>query len=79
MHSLGRIPCPALLPTRTIAPAATYAAITSYLKAGLIDHLSVSTGLGVRDSYPGGDLVLAQNRAWSYIAQGPWPSLTVLQ
>ncbi|WP_406830027.1 hypothetical protein ABEG17_13640 [Pedococcus sp. KACC 23699] len=76
-RSSGSIEC--VQHARAVAPAATYAAITTYLQAGLIDHLSVSTGLGVPDSYPGGDLALAQNRAWSYIAQGPWPSLTVLQ
>lgn len=64
---------------RATAPAATISAVTSYLRAGLIDRLDLSTGLGEPSEYPDKDLVAAQDLAWTYVATGPWPHLTRLQ
>ena len=64
---------------RSTAPAATITAITSYLRAGLINRLDLSTGLGEPDVYPDGDLAAAQSVAWTYVESGPWPELTTLQ
>lgn len=64
---------------RDTAPAATITAMTSYLRAGLIDRLDLSTGLGEPDVYPEEDLAAAQSLAWTYVASGSWPELTTLQ
>ena len=64
---------------RSTAPAATITALTAYLRAGLIDRLDLSTGLGEPDAYPDDDLAAAQSVAWTYVASGPWPGLTTLQ
>ncbi len=64
---------------RADAPAATISALTSYLQAGLIDALDLSTGLGEASEYPNGNLAAAQDLAWTYVAAGSWPHLTRLQ
>jgi hypothetical protein len=64
---------------RTTAPASTISAVTSYLRAGLIDRLDLSTGLGEPSDYPDKDLAAAQDLAWTYVAAGSWPELTHLQ
>lgn len=64
---------------RRTAPAATIDAITTYLRAGLIDRLDLSTGLGEPGVYPDKDLAAAQDVAWTYVAAGAWPRLTRLQ
>ncbi len=64
---------------RRTAPASTISAITTYLRAGLIDRLDLSTGLGEPAVYPDEDLTAAQDMAWTYVAAGAWPRLTRLQ
>lgn len=64
---------------RTTAPASTISAITTYLRAGLIDRLDLSTGLAEPSEYPEKNLAAAQDLAWTYVAAGPWPRLTRLQ
>lgn len=61
-------------------PAATQAAVTSYLRAGLVDRLDLSTGLLPASSYAawGTTTVAAQRVAWSHAAAA-WASLTTLQ
>jgi hypothetical protein len=62
-------------------PAATAAAVESYLHAGLIDHLDLSTGLLEDDIYAkwGTDRRDAQSAAWKRVVAQGWGSLTVLQ
>jgi hypothetical protein len=62
-------------------PAATAAAIESYLRAGLIDRLDLSTGLLDDATYAGWGLTKreAQAEAWNRVRDQGWPQLTVLQ
>lgn len=62
-------------------PAATEAAITSYLRTGAIDRLDLSTGLLEESTYQQWGLTVrqAQTEAWAHVADSSWPSLTRLQ
>jgi hypothetical protein len=57
-------------------PAATIAGVTSYLQAGLLDRVDLSTGL--RDGSVGA-MQADQQRAWAEVSALGWPDLTVLQ
>lgn len=70
-------PCAAR--ARAASPASSIDAVTSYLRAGLIDRLDLSTGLGTATQYPDHDLAKAQDVAWAYVQSGSWPTLTHLQ
>lgn len=61
-------------------PAATQAAVTAYLRAGLVDRLDLSTGLLDAGTYAGWGLtpLEAQRDAWAHAAAA-WSSLTTLQ
>ncbi|MEU4396542.1 hypothetical protein [Kribbella sp. NPDC023855] len=62
-------------------PAATAAALESYLRAGLIDRLDLSTGLLEDTTYAKWGLTKseAQTDAWRRVKAQGWPQLTVLQ
>lgn len=62
-------------------PAATAAAVESYLRAGLIDRLDLSTGLLDESTYASWGLnrQTAQTDAWNRIRAQGWGSLTILQ
>ena len=64
---------------RADAPAATVAAVTAYLQAGLVDRLDLSTGLGDAHVYPEGDLAAAQDCRLDLRGCRAWPALTKLQ
>ena len=57
-------------------PAATVAAVTSYLKAGLLDRVDLSTGLLDRSV---GAMQADQQHAWAEVNTLGWRDLTVLQ
>lgn len=63
------------------APAAGTAAVTRYLRAGLVDRLDLSTGLLDPGSYADRGLTLrqAQRQAWAQVDRLGWASLTSLQ
>lgn len=62
-------------------PAATFAAVTSYLRTGTIDRLDLSTGLLDEATYRdwGTSRVRAQLAAWRHVTNAGWGRLTVLQ
>ena len=62
-------------------PAATAAAIESYLRAGLIDRLDLSTSLLEDSTYAKWGLTRreAQTDAWNRVRAQGWESLTILQ
>jgi hypothetical protein len=62
-------------------PAATAAALESYLRAGLIDRLDLSTGLLEDVTYAKWGLTKreAQVDAWNRVKAQGWPQLTILQ
>ncbi len=62
-------------------PAATQAALTSYLNTRVIDTLDLSTGLLDDATYHGWgtDKQHAQEEIWSHVARSAWPTLTRLQ
>ena len=62
-------------------PAASAAAIESYLRAGLIDRLDLSTGLLPDSTYVswGIDRQTAQTDVWNRVKSQGWGSLTILQ
>jgi hypothetical protein len=62
-------------------PAATAAALESYLRAGLIDRLDLSTGLLEDATYAKWGLTKreAQTDAWNRVKAQGWPQLTILQ
>ena len=62
-------------------PAASRAAMRSYLRSGLVDRLDLSTGLLSYSTYAGWGLTLeqAQRRIWAHVDARGWPSMTVLQ
>jgi hypothetical protein len=62
-------------------PAATAAAVESYLRAGLIDRLDLSTGLLEDATYAKWGLTkhAAQSDAWKRVRDQGWPRLTTLQ
>jgi len=62
-------------------PAATAAAVESYLRAHLIDRLDLSTGLLEESTYAqwGLDRQTAQTDIWNRIRAQGWASLTTLQ
>lgn len=62
-------------------PAATAAAMESYLRAGLIDRLDLSTGLLEDTTYAKWGLTKreAQTDAWNRVKNQGWPNLTILQ
>jgi hypothetical protein len=62
-------------------PAATAAAMESYLRAGLIDRLDLSTGLLEDVTYAKWGLTKreAQTDAWNRVKNQGWPQLTILQ
>jgi len=62
-------------------PAATAAAIESYLRAGLIDRLDLSTGLLEDSTYAKWGLTRreAQTDAWNRVRAQGWESMTILQ
>ncbi len=66
---------------RTKYPAASAAAIESYLRAHLIDRLDLSTGLLDESTYEGWGLtrLAAQTDAWKRVEAQGWGSLTILQ
>jgi hypothetical protein len=66
---------------RNAYPAATEAAMTSYLHSGTIDVLDLSTGLLEQSQYQqwGTDLHQAQIDIWDHVAASDWPKLTRLQ
>lgn len=57
-------------------PAATIAAVTSYLEAGLVDRLDLSTGLLDADAET---MQVDQRRAWAEVTSLGWERLTTLQ
>lgn len=57
-------------------PAATIAGVTSYLGAGLLDRVDLSTGL--RDGSTA-TMQADQRRAWAEVRSLGWPGLTTLQ
>lgn len=67
-------------PVRDRYPAATQAAVTAYLRAGLVDRLDLSTGLLDAGTYAGWGLTTlqAQQDAWAHAA-ADWARLTTLQ
>lgn len=67
--------------TRARHPAATEAALTSYLRTGVIDTLDLSTGLLGDATYRGWgtDVKGAQEEIWGHVAGSDWPALTRLQ
>jgi hypothetical protein len=62
-------------------PAATAAAVESYLRAGLIDRLDLSSGLLDESTYAswGLDRQTAQTDAWNRVRAQGWESMTILQ
>lgn len=66
---------------RSDYPAATEAAMTSYLRSGAIDRLDLSTGLLDQSTYDswGTNRRQAQVEAWAHVARSDWPSLTTMQ
>jgi hypothetical protein len=62
-------------------PAATAAALESYLRAKLIDRLDLSTGLLEDATYAKWGLTKreAQTDAWNRVKAQGWPQLTILQ
>jgi hypothetical protein len=66
---------------RSKYPAATAAAIESYLRAGLIDRLDLSTGLLEDSTYAKWGLTRreAQTDAWNRVRAQGWESMTTLQ
>ncbi|HEY4569264.1 MAG TPA: hypothetical protein VIH10_07355 [Kribbella sp.] len=66
---------------RSKYPAATATAVESYLRAGLIDRLDLSTGLLEDSTYAkwGTSRKQAQADAWKRVEAQGWGSLTVLQ
>ena len=62
-------------------PAATAAAMESYLRAGLIDRLDLSTGLLEDATYAKWGLTKreAQTDAWNRVKNQGWANLTILQ
>lgn len=62
-------------------PAASFTAVGSYLKAGLVDRLDLSTGLLSPTTYAGRGLTIdqAQQQAWQQVRAAGWDKLTTLQ
>ena len=62
-------------------PAASIAAVTSYLEAGLVDRLDLSTGLLEPATYARWGLTrtAAQRAAWRFVVSAGWGSMTRLQ
>ena len=62
-------------------PAASREAVTSYLRAGLVDRLDLSTGLLEPSAYAGWGLTRqdAQREAWDHVVSQGWDGLTRLQ
>lgn len=62
-------------------PAASFAAVGSYLRAGLVDRLDLSTGLLTADAYAARGLTVdqAQQLAWQRVIEAGWDRLTTLQ
>ena len=62
-------------------PAASFDALTSYLRAGLVDRLDLSTGLLDPSSYAarGTTAQEAQQDAWQHVSDAGWGQLTTLQ
>lgn len=63
------------------SPATSVAAVTGYLRAGLIDSFDLSTGLLDPSKYQqwGTSLDGAQTQAWSHVNDLGWPGLVHLQ
>jgi hypothetical protein len=66
---------------RAASPGADMATVTTYLKAGLVDSLDLSTSLLDPSAYAarGMDLRAAQTEAWQHVVALGWPSMTVLR
>lgn len=66
---------------RSHYPAADEAAVSSYLRAGLVDRLDLSTGLLDPETYAGWGISLdqAQQEAWQHVIAAGWGRLTRLQ
>ena len=62
-------------------PAASFDALTGYLRAGLVDRLDLSTGLLDEAAYEhrGTTRASAQQQAWQHVIDAGWDKLTVLQ
>lgn len=62
-------------------PAASFAAVDSYLRAGLVDRLDLSTGLLTPGTYAARGLTIdqAQQLAWQRVIGAGWDRLTTLQ
>lgn len=66
---------------RTTSPAASEAAVSGYLRAGLIDRLNLSTSLLDESTYRSWGLSRqqAQTEAWAHVDDLGWAGLTILQ
>lgn len=66
---------------RATSPATSVAAVTGYLRAGLVDRLDLSTGLLDPSAYAARGLTIdaAQRAAWTEVDRLGWGSLTTLQ
>lgn len=62
-------------------PAASFEAVTSYLRAGLVDRLDLSTGLLDPAAYAARGITIdqAQEQAWQHVRDAGWDRLTDLQ
>jgi hypothetical protein len=62
-------------------PAASFDALSGYLRAGLVDRLDLSTGLLDEAAYEhrGTTLADAQKQAWQRVVDAGWDELTTLQ
>jgi hypothetical protein len=62
-------------------PAASFEALTGYLRDGLVDRLDLSTGLLGEAAYEhrGTTLAAAQEQAWHRVLDAGWDRLTTLQ
>lgn len=62
-------------------PAASFEAVTSYLRAGLVDRLDLSTGLLEASAYAARGMTTdeAQTAAWQQVRDAGWDGLTTLQ
>lgn len=78
---LGGAPLACAQQARQHYPAADEAAVSSYLHAGLIDRLDLSTGLLDESTYAGWGLSRdqAQQEVWQHVLAAGWDRLTWLQ
>jgi hypothetical protein len=62
-------------------PAASFTALDSYLRSGLVDRLDLSTGLLTPGAYAARGTTIdgAQREAWHHVLDAGWDRLTTLQ